>query len=133
MQFARTTTGQTVPTLDELVSGTLVAVQPLPQFDRIPARSGVVLDAWGTMTLVWFWGLGQPVPGESVFAIFPREITVLNTTLETMPLGSFESIARGMEAVQARSWWPSEMNPLIDRVAQVATERHAAQLAAQGH
>ena len=119
------TADRPVPTLADLTPGTLVTVQPLPQFNRIPSRSGVVLDAWGTTTLVWFWGLGQPDPGTSVHAIFPREITVLGTTLETMPLGAFQSIERGMEAVQARTWWPSEMNPLIARVAAVSAERAA--------
>jgi hypothetical protein len=126
-----TLTDRPVPTLAELTPGTLVVTEPLPQFKRIPARSGVVLDAWGSMVLVWFWGLGEPVPGETVHAIFPSEITVLTTTLETVPMGAFESIARGLAVVKGRPWYPSELTELFERVEAVSDLR-AAQLAPQG-
>ncbi|TDT93310.1 hypothetical protein EDD99_8119 [Streptomyces sp. 846.5] len=121
-------TERPVPTVAELVPGTLVTVRPLPGFDRIPASCGVVLDAWGDCTLVWFWGLGLPVAGKSVHAIFPREITVLTTTLETVPSGAFESIAAGLDTLKGQSWYPSELQPLIERVEEVRARR-AAQLA----
>ncbi|MDJ0344259.1 DUF6409 family protein [Streptomyces sp. H10-C2] len=116
-----------VPAVRDLPAGTLVSVQPLAQYPRIPTGSGVVVDAWGaaesaTMVLVWFWGQGQPQSGESMHAIFPAEITPLSTTLETMPRGAFESIERGLALISA-PWHLDCLAPLIERVERAHEQR----------
>ncbi|MFE7665122.1 DUF6409 family protein [Streptomyces celluloflavus] len=110
-----------VPTIAELAPGTIVRVQPLQQYTRIPVGPAVVLGPFGsietaTMTLTWFWGMGDPEPGHSVHAIFPTEITVQTTTLTTLPEGAFSAIAQAL----ARPL--SVARPDIDRLRKAINE-----------
>lgn len=120
-----TTVTRPVPAISELPTGTLVVTDPLPRYvGRIPARTGIVVSPYGpvetaSMVLVWFWGLGRPVPARSVHAIFPKEITILATTLETMPQGAFESVARGI----ADGWSNPDLAALVGRVTLAARNR----------
>ncbi|WP_335983097.1 MULTISPECIES: DUF6409 family protein [Streptomycetaceae] len=108
---------------DSYAPGTLVATDPLPQYPRIPARSGVVVSPWGSTVLVWFWGLGQPMAGRSVHAIFPQELMPLGTTLATMPEGAFQAIERGVTPVRVGGVLPDTMAPLTTAVEAARAER----------
>lgn len=126
MANTATRTQAPAPQVADLPAGTLVVVEPLPNYPRIPARSGVVVDAWGpaetaSTVLVWFWGLGAPEPGKSVHAIFPAEIKSLGATLATMPEGAFQAVERGLTTTGAPL--ANTLAPLAQAVEAARAER----------
>ncbi|MBV9026408.1 MAG: hypothetical protein JO362_22045 [Streptomycetaceae bacterium] len=120
------------PTPADLPAGTLIRVQPHPRYTRIPASNGIVVTPYGPeetahtrdMVLVWFWGLGAPVPGTSVHLIFPAEITPLHTTLDTMPAPVFDTLAQTAVAHRDALPW-DDMKPLADAINAAAQRRQS--------
>ncbi|MEV0278557.1 DUF6409 family protein [Streptomyces sp. NPDC050610] len=97
------TTRQT-PTVQDFPTATLVLAGPWKQGQQLDPRPGVVVGPFGgpdfadeaTMSVVWYFTLGTPEPGETVQAMFPHELTPIDDSLTTMHQDVFRDIACGL-------------------------------------
>ena len=126
MTNTATRTARQVPAISDLPTGTLVTVQPLPQFPRIPSGSGVVVDAFGPVetsstVLVWFWGQGQPEPGKKRARDLPGGSDRADHHPGDHARGAFESIARGLDGEESRR--VPDLAPLSARVEAARAQR----------
>ncbi|MGW7292870.1 DUF6409 family protein [Streptomyces xiamenensis] len=92
------------PTVQDFPTATLVIGGPWSRGHQLDTHPAVVVGPFGgpefegeaTMAVVWFFTLGAPQPGDSVQAMFPHELTLLDDTLTTMHQDVFRDIARNL-------------------------------------
>ncbi|MFD6417038.1 DUF6409 family protein [Streptomyces sp. NPDC060194] len=100
------------PTVKDFTTATLVVAGPWLRGRQLDARPGVVVGPFGgpesadeaTMALVWYFTLGAPEPGDTVQAMLPTELTLLDDTLATMHPDAFRDLARDLR----RGWFVGE-------------------------
>ncbi|MFJ7590298.1 DUF6409 family protein [Streptomyces sp. NPDC097617] len=91
-------------TVQDFPTATLVIGGPWFRGHQLDTRPAVVVGPFGgpefadeaTMSVVWFFTLGAPQPGDSVQAMFPHELTPLDDTLTTMHGDTFRDIVRNL-------------------------------------
>ncbi len=92
------------PTVKDFPTATLVTAGPWASGHQLDPRPAIVVGPWGGadfadeahMVVVWYYTMGIPVPGLSVQAMFPHELTPLDETLTTMDQGAFCDIATSL-------------------------------------
>ncbi|WP_024760905.1 DUF6409 family protein [Streptomyces exfoliatus] len=97
-------TMQQTATVQDFPTATLVVAAPWFRGHQLAPRPGVVVGPFGgpefadeaTTSVVWYFTMGAPQPGDSVQAMFPHELTPLDDTLTTMHRDVFRDIARSL-------------------------------------
>ncbi|GAA1270681.1 hypothetical protein GCM10009665_68750 [Kitasatospora nipponensis] len=93
-----------VPAVADFPAATLVTAGPWFRGHQLDPRPAVVVGPFGgpefadtaEMVVVWYFTLGAPLPGDSVQAMFPHELTPREETLTTMDTGAFCDIATSL-------------------------------------
>ncbi|WP_424212715.1 DUF6409 family protein [Streptomyces sp. BI20] len=89
----------TRPTAADFPAGTLITGRWWKRSVEQEVTAGISLGPWtdheDSNLLVWFWPLGDPIPGATVQAMTPREVTATGETLDTVDADVFRVIRDG--------------------------------------